>query len=222
MVSEMSRPYVPRWLVMMLALAAVLTWMPMAAEASGQAPAYRAPERTQDIHNHDRGFFFRFQIGPGYLSTHGDEFDVSMDGVGLDLGLAFGGIVRPNLAIHASLQTVQVVSPTLRVGGDSVVAEDFTLQLSMLGVGGTFYLADNYYVSSSVGLAVLTFDDNSGTVEASSERGFAQDISAGKEWWLAPRFGLGVAIGGGWHVVPDGNDSFTGYTIGLRLSGTVN
>ncbi len=175
--------------------------------------------------DHDGGFFMRISAGPGYASSSENlSPEVTLSGVSGDFNMAFGAVITENLAVHATIFGWNVVSPDVESGGVSAELSDTSLSLAAFGAGVTYYLGDsNFYVTGSAGAGKLSLDiDILGTVD--SDVGFAADFAVGKEWWVSDKWGLGVALGGGFHSIPDSNSdlSLTGGSFGLRFSATMN
>jgi hypothetical protein len=136
------------------------------------------------------GFFLRLQIGPGG-STISRE-DEKYSGIGLGMGLAIGGSVVPDLALHVDLQTTWMLSPSATINGDDVDF-DANIGLQSLGLGVTYYFMPlDFFLSGSLGIGRLAFETDSGQTKETSV-GLALDAMAGKEWWVGADWGIGVA-----------------------------
>jgi hypothetical protein len=148
------------------------------------------PESEADSHAHE-GFFLRLQIGPGG-STVSSERDESFGGFGLGMGLAIGGSVVPNLALHVDLQTSWLLSPSREV--DGVEADfDANIALQSLGLGVTYHVPPvDIFVSTSFGIGRLAFETDEGETKETGP-GFALNVMLGKEWWVGADWGIGVA-----------------------------
>ena len=180
----------------------------------------KAPRR------HD-GFFLRLSGGPGTASTavdenSGDNLDFSdLSG---DLNIAIGGMVGTNLALHGTIFAWRLGDPDLEVNGVSVGSFNGDLTLSAAGVGITYYfMPTNLYLSGSLGFSQLEFDLQDFPT-ADIDLGLAIDFTIGKEWWVSPNWGLGLAGAIGLHSLSeDGvNDNWSGASFALRFSATFN
>ena len=107
--------------------------------------ALTSPALASEPETHD-GFMLRFVTGLGY---HHSSFDAngltySFDGMGAGGGLAFGGVVTENLAVHGEFFGTTVVDPTLEVKGSSGAAisgaTDAKLTVGGLGAGVTYFI----------------------------------------------------------------------------------
>jgi len=193
---------------------AVATPFLLAAVALASTTADAGEPRTHD------GFFLRLSGGIGYASTSisdsNNELDISdLSG---DYNLAIGGIISRNLALHGTFYGWAMSDPDAEANGVSGQLNG-SFSLSEMGGGVTYYLMPaNVYLSGSLGLAWLSFED------AESDVGFGFDATVGKEWWVGGGWGLGLAGAFGFHSIPEkGTDaSWSGVSAGLRFSATMN
>jgi hypothetical protein len=158
------------------------------------AAAASAPE------THD-GFFFQGNIGPGYLSTSpstdGSDVDMKISGFGVGGGLLFGGTPAPGLVIGGGTANVVALSPKVTVEGEELgELDDTNLQLSTLGVFGTFYPDPQQGLSLHLMLAyaVLSASDSSefDDDDDASANGVAITAGVGYEFWVASEWSIGV------------------------------
>ncbi len=175
--------------------------------------------------DHTGGFFMRLSGGGGSASTkityQGQE--LKMDGAAGDVNLAFGAIVSPNLAIHGTLWGWLVSDPTVSAAGFTGTANNVDLSMSAIGGGLTYYFMPvNIYLSGSIGVGKLTIDGYG--FSGSTDAGFVADLTLGKEWWVGNNWGLGVAVGGGFHSIPDPDipEKWNGGSIAVRFTATMN
>lgn len=164
-------------------------------------PYYYPPRRYQDptAFRHV-GFFLRLHAGLGYLgsstsaSATGFNFDSTHGGAG-DVGLAIGGALAENSLLSAHFWGTSAPGPTVTSGGTAFFdTRDFTV--SLFGVGPSFdhyFMPHNVYVSVTPSVTWLRFSDVFNTFDTAA--GFGTRIALGKEWWVAPHWGLGLA---GW------------------------
>ena len=138
---------------------------------------------------HD-GFFLRLNIGPGMASVSRTNY--RWTGAALSMGLSIGGSVIENLALHADFHTTLLPSPTEKAFGKK---QDFNADIvfESMGVGLTYFIMPiNLYVSGSVGIGVLAFEDDYGDSKDTGA-GLALSGMVGKEWWVGTDWGLGIA-----------------------------
>ena len=189
---------------------------------------------------HD-GFFLRLSGGAGHASTKLEEGSVPPFGPGTttkielsgttgDVNLAIGGVVAPNLALHATLWGWSINDPESKLSisgaGDSTVTTNSTLAMGALGAGLTYYVMPiNIYLSASFGMGSLSInaDGNDGT----SNAGFAMDLTLGKEWWVGESWGLGLSGGFNYltaqdHDIAGSSENWSGPGYALRFSATFN
>lgn len=178
--------------------------------------------------SHDGGFFMRLSGGIGYATSSIDatastvKFEIN--GAAGEQNLAFGAVVRPNLAVHGTVFGWEIPKPDAKRDGQSVGTLNRDAAMGAIGGGVTYYFMPlNLYVSPSVGVAWLVSED-SDDQETHTNAGFALDVSVGKEWWVSNRWGLGVAGGIGYYNIPDANidESWSGVSFALRFSASFN
>jgi len=212
------------------------------ASAPGPAPVsaenpMRVPDRTPSTlpepgtHEHD-GFFFRATLGFGGASATGDYGGTSLDvkGGGVLISLAFGKVVREDLALYGELQAMSVSEPDVSVDDedlDNVRDAGF----SSIGLGGSYYFMPlNAFVGGTLGLGMATVNRKAmGSTSTGDEpsgatgTGMSLGVHAGKEWWVSDNWGIGVAAYGTYLSLPDGRDSTLSVIyLGLGASATYN
>lgn len=187
------------------------------------ATAFALPAQAGD-RAHDNGFFLRLSGGGGSASTdleYGGS-KLKLDGTTADLNVAIGAIVARNLALHGTLWGWAISNPDMTLDGFTAESNG-NLMLSAVGVGLTYYFMPvNMYLSGSVGAGQLTAEEDGHTSD--SDKGPIVDITLGKEWWVGSSWGLGVALSGGYHSVPDGgiDASWQGTSFAVRFTATLN
>jgi hypothetical protein len=175
--------------------------------------------------DHANGFFLRLSAGGGVANSSidaGSGVDLKLDGTAGDINFAIGGMIAQNLALHGTLWGWSVSDPDADLGGMTGTV-DGSITLSALGGGITYYIMPaNVYLSGSVGGGTL--DAEGPGSSGSSDLGLVIDVTLGKEWWVGNSWGLGVAIGGSYHSIPDGGvpESWSGTSFALRFTATMN
>ena len=178
---------------------------------------------------HD-GLFLNLSLGMGYQSISFVVNDYQKDainksGAATDIDVKIGGKIANNLLAHLTLAGT-TLTETFK-GYDS----DFNVNMSLLGLGATYYFLDNFMATASIGLTqfhanknVATFYANLHTDYSADENaGFGLQIGGGKEWWIADEWGLGASVSilyGFAHNLADARES--SFAISLRLSATFN
>jgi len=163
----------------MRALAVLLLALPASALAQeGQA---LAPVEST-VHRH-LGFFFRADIGLGYLSSPNahSEGPPPISGLSVPLGLAVGGAVAENWILAGEIWggfTASTGNRTLFVYGYSLAVVHY-------------FMPANVYLSFAPGIA--RFSVETGNVTMSSNYGPGFKLAVGKEWWVGDHWGLGAA-----------------------------
>ena len=168
---------------------------------------------------HDDGWFGRAALGGGPAATASGGYDFS--GTGLDINLAAGKIIYPNLAVHANIFGWVINDPDVEFTGLQGTANT---ELGLIGAGAGityFFGSSNVYVSPSIGLAQVTA--SGADLEGESGSGLGLTVQLGKEFWVSDRWGVGLAGAFGYHNVPDGPyGAFSGWNSALQLSVTFN
>jgi len=94
--------------------------------------------------------------------------------------------------------------------------------MTAFGGGITYYFMPvNIYLSGSVGLGALS---GGGNISGESDNGFAGMVTAGKEWWVSNRWGLGVSGVFGFFSFPepDISENWSGWNVAVMFSATFN
>jgi opacity protein-like surface antigen len=148
----------------------------------------RAQERTH------KGFYLSMQAGPafGYIngnSNNQTSIEVSGTGVGFDLQI--GGALKENLILHGTLGIKSIYGPNIN---DVSISKDYSFDEFMMGIGTTYYMAKNFFLTGNIGIGNFSFADESTNTTYDTGEGFSYQLKAGKEWWISPRWALGAAV----------------------------
>lgn len=177
-------------------------------------------------HMHD-GFFFRMAPGLGVMSSSesvsGNKYEFS--GVSGHFNFAIGGAIVENLIVHLDLSATSMSDPKLKVNGQSTTGATGDHATSVLGLGITYYLPTNYYLTGAIGTARTSIKINGETYE--TDRGVGVNVMVGKEWWVSDNWGLGVA--GQWlytkcpdKLINGTTPDVTASSLGILFSATYN
>ena len=177
---------------------------------------------------HD-GFFLNMAFGVGgqsfdYKETDGD-FSIEAGGGSSELNFKIGGRVAENLMLHATFLGVRVAGLDVTYRGVNVFYKNSVEQMNLYGIGVTYYMPMNIFVSSSLGAVAFVVDKaNEGKVDASSDKGFGFQFSVGKEWWVSDNWGIGVEAALTYGSANDQNDAgeMSGMGINVMFSATFN
>ena len=178
---------------------------------------------------HDNGFFLRLSGGIGGASTELEDSgnNNKIEGGTGDFNFAIGGVVARNFALHGTFWGWITQDPDVTLGGFSGTLNG-DVSYSAFGAGVTYYFMPvNMYLSGSAGVGSLSLDANGfgGGISGESDLGPAFELTLGKEWWVGTSWGLGLALSGGIHAVPNGGGvdaSWEGGNVALRFSATLN
>jgi hypothetical protein len=154
--------------------------------------ALSGPALAQDKpHTHD-GFYLRLTTGVGYGSQKNDDEDVEMSGLSGLTTLGIGGSVSDNLILNADLFGLRMIEPTVDYKGKTQRKLKVEVSIYGLGLGMTYYIMPvNIYITGSAGMAIREEKDGFG--KRQSDPGYGINFAIGKEWWVSPSWGIGVA-----------------------------
>ncbi len=182
-----------------------------------------------------KGFFLSMALGGNYsnidIVTESSGISTELSGLGSVFDFKIGGALSENVILHGTLLSNDLTGPTIKsnLRGSKDYKADNTVYLSqfMLGIGLTYYDAENTFFSGSVGIGEFTLVNESEDVDVSSDGGIGVQIKAGKEWWVSRRWGLGAALY--YNFVHDLNGQGTdieevikGHCFGVMFNATLN
>jgi opacity protein-like surface antigen len=186
-----------------------------------------------ESHTHD-GFFLNLALGFGYqgftYDANKSPYDMEAKGVSTELDIKLGGRIATNTLLHATILGVTNTSEIeFKTKGGSKVgsSSDKSENLSMLGVGLTYYLPENIFISGSVGFANFNLQDNTdedNDIEGTTEKGLGVQVAAGKEWWVSDNWGIGVSAAFTYGSAEDQKDlgDASAYGVNVMFSATFN
>jgi hypothetical protein len=192
--------------------------------AYGPAPSYGA---WYGYHQHD-GFFMRVTAGLGYLSASENQngADVTYSGLGESYSVALGGTIAPNLILYGEFLGTSITNASWSSGGRT---QDYSyLDLTQFGFGpGLAYYVEpiNLYLSGTLTFTKIYFSDTStaNPIDNTSP-GIGLSFTVGKEWWVTPDWGIGIA--GQFHVAsmndPTYDSRMRTVVLSLLFSATYN
>lgn len=197
------------------------------------AEAHARPGNPNRGRRHDPGhFFMRLSGGFGFSgAAFDDAAETTFRGAGGMGSFKFGATIARNVAIGADLFGLSMFEPNVEQGGrDLGSAENTQASLGALGIGGTFYVMPiNLYFAASLGLGVGTVEVNvrEGPLQLrfkeDTKAGFAANLMIGKEWWVARRWGLGLALQAILSSLEtDEGDALGVFGVGVLFSATMN
>jgi len=185
---------------------------------------YASASKAESVEKEHDGLYFRLNAGPSYMSwSNSGNSDLSVSGMGFGFGLAAGHTISDNLMLFAEFAMDSFSEPTAKVKDTELDMKDTSMSATRYGAGVSYYLMPlNGYVTGS--LLLGSFSTTTGSVSDSSKTGFGLKVGVGKEWMLAPKFGLGAALSGTYLTAGDkeGSESSSAMLYGLSLSATYN
>jgi hypothetical protein len=163
-------------------------------------------QQEQKVPQH-KGLYLRFALGGGYASMGETDSggDSVISGGAVDLDMNISGFVAPNVALGLDVSVMDLPGPSVRIEGmDLGSANNAQFHLITVGPALTFLSPDlNVYGGVSAGLAVASIDNTSNGMSARSQNGFGMSFLGGKEWWVSPHWGVGVAGHFFFMAIPD-------------------
>lgn len=167
--------------------------MPPADDAvEGEWDPWENPEAG---HRHE-GFFLRLSFGFGFGSIGGG--DALSTGTAVDFSggaaggsFAIGGTIAGALSLHVDFFFSRLLNPAVERGRRDYDYGD--PGIGAAGLGATYHFANNVYVGLSGGLASVNWERQTGEV-SESEAGLGGHAIVGKEWWVDPDWGVGIAV----------------------------
>src|SRR5689334_9075082 len=97
------------------------------------------------------GFYLSMALGPAFGDINakdnmGQALSISGTGTGFDIQI--GGVVQENLILHGNILIKSITGPT--VNGIKM-SEKYSVGESVLGVGLTYYLPTNFFLTGNIG-----------------------------------------------------------------------
>lgn len=185
--------------VVLLGESSAFAQRPYYGRGYGPQPGYRsAPAYSSGYgyHQHD-GFYMRLYAGLGYF-TASETYTGATDtysGVGATYGAAFGGTIAPNLILYGEFLGTTVTNATLSYGGGQADYSGMDLTLFGFGPGVAYYIEPiNLYLSGTLTFTEISFSDTNTTAPLdNTDLGIGLSFMVGKEWWVTPDWGIGIA-----------------------------
>lgn len=180
---------------------------------------YHYEEREAYVEMQHTGLFVRGVLGAGGV-TADDEFnDSTLSGGAGMFSLDLGGSISPGLALHGRLSGNSMFEPSVANDGQFAgELEETSLTFTLLGVGLTYYLPSNVYLTGVAGLSRAAFEFYGDEYDTLNGVGFNGDI--GYEWALGRDLGLGIAARLELHSVQDEAGAISTGALGVLLSMT--
>jgi hypothetical protein len=184
------------------------------ARSNWSDPGVRASD------NRHRGFFFRPDLGAGYMTLSGGSplGDLTISGPAGFFGLHAGGAIAEDLILAVHLYDGAIADPKASVAGQSATLSGATVAMVALGPELTWYLMPaNVYLSATVALTKVTLEVNGSS--ADTQAGFGAQLGIGKEWWVSSHWGLGLVGHASFSSNKDqGTNASTISTLGFGLA----
>jgi hypothetical protein len=200
---------------LIVGFASLIGLIPALAEAAPRR-YYRDYDRDYRYPSHD-GLFVRGVLGVGGVTADDELNDSTLSGGAGMFSLDVGGAVAPNLALHGRLSLNSMFEPSVSNEGDYLGdLDDTSLTFRLLGLGLTYYLPSNIYLTGVIGLSQATFDFYGEEYDTLNGVGFSGDV--GYEWPIGGDFGLGLAGRLELHSVRDDAGTLSTGALGVLVS----
>ncbi|MEY4549840.1 MAG: hypothetical protein RL685_6035 [Pseudomonadota bacterium] len=170
------------------------------------------PERAP-YYDH-QGLLLRFTAGAGGAAADDDLNDVTLSGGSGSFSVDLGGSIAPSLALHGRLALNSMFEPSVSESGAYTGdLDDTSLTFVLVGMGATYYLPTNLYLTGVVGLSRASFQLYGDEYDALNGVGVMGDV--GYEWPIGGDWGLGVAGRAEFHSVRGDGEQLS--TAGLSV-----
>jgi hypothetical protein len=205
-------------------------------------PSYALPPPVRLVHD---GFYMAVSAGFAEVSVSGDgpNGSASLSGLGSSTGVALGGTPARGLAIAGVLRWVSksgtfsggplVTATTTREVNGVMTTSQSTLSgraqaaSFLLGVQADWFPRpeDGWHVGAGLGLGGTTVADDAGGTN--SGIGLSGSVFGGYQWWIGPRWSMGlqaVVLGAPRLKLSDSNGADTGYRMtpwSFGIEGTI-
>jgi len=114
------------------------------------------------------------------------------------MDIKIGGALAENLILHATILSHGATGPTVESDywGFEELKTDNNVNISegLVGGGLTYYIPENFFLSTSLGYGGFTFVNKREDFDVTTSNGLSYQIKAGKEWWVSPKWGIGLAL----------------------------
>lgn len=200
-------------------------------------------QRPKGYHQH-KGFYLNMNMGPvfGNVIKTDNPYGYNaptynFNGNGTLSDIKIGVAIYENVILHITSLMNLLSGPTLTTTSSPSdfnptvrkMPDSFSVNESMVGFGFTRYLMPaNFYFSGSVGTGFFTtVDPSKSPSRISSDPGFSMQVKAGREWWIAKNWALGLGVSYGktkLRNLPPNEDAqlFNSNRIGITLNATFN
>jgi hypothetical protein len=205
-------------LPLIVGFASLITLVPALAEAAPRRYYRRDVDRYDDYRDrYHTGLFVRGVLGVGGVTADDQLNESTLSGGAGMFSIDVGGAVAPSLALHGRLSVNSMFEPSVSNEGDYLGdLDDTSLTFRLLGLGLTYYLPSNLYLTGVVGFSQATFDFYGEEYDTLNGIGFSGDV--GYEWPIGGDWGLGVAGRLELHNVHDDAGTISTGALGVLLS----
>lgn len=175
-------------------------------------------------HEH-RGFYLRMHLGPAYFHGSSGDADTTIKGPGATLGVAVGAALAENFMLYGEFFDDIAMEPTIEVGNASGTLDEGSSGLSGAGAGMAYYVMPlNLYVALGIHTTTILVQEDPDKDPRRTTYGIGGNVMVGKEWWVSPNWGLGVAgqFAAGGLMKDKADNSYSAVAGGVVFSATYN
>ena len=151
---------------------------------------------------------------------------MTYSGWGGSYSAALGGAIVPNLILYGEILGTTVINADYRDSTGNVGYSGLDVTMFGFGPGITYYLEPaNVYFSGTLAISKVSFSDTSyGDSAGETDFGVGLSFMCGKEWWITPDWGIGLAGRLHWANMRDPvyDTHLNGLAFALLFSATYN
>ena len=155
---------------------------------------------AQTIKN-ERGYFSSVGIGANFLKIEqfGAGSTQEFEGVGLDLDLRVGALVKRQWAVTFDVVNSVKLEPDATVNGTVIPQNGLVFYQGVGGPGLTYYFDNKelFYAGGTLGLAYFFKMNSNWDRSDKSKLGYGVLARTGKDWRINPGMLIGVELNGG-------------------------
>ena len=161
----------------------------------------KPPVVETGVHEHD-GFMLRLMAGGGVgggeqkgVDSTGSNHKTEMGGLVGSFSVDVGTTPYENLVLLLRASDIALRQPTVKVDGVELPSRGRAwIGAGFFGPGATYYLMpSNVYFTGTVGISWVVERGPSSSRAHTTDTGIGLNADIGKEWWIDPQWGIGIA-----------------------------
>lgn len=179
-------------------------------------------------HSRGEGLYISWSGGLGMLAvndriTEGGSTTIKTKGGAGGTNIRIGTAVKDDLLIHADILAVVTGDIRLNASGDAsgVISDADNIVMRIYALGTSYYfMPSNFFISGSLGLG--TYEVTANIEETTTEMRPGLIVKAGKDWWIAKSWDMGVSFEMGYLRVDQHTEVRDEVLSGLALLASFN